>query len=83
MFLLCAGGKDEQGKRRSSFFSRFAYTIAIIVVAVIYPLFLLPYYRASATTDWTRLILVCGMHPVAQELIMLSIRYVTSTMRAR
>ena len=34
------------------------------------PLAVLPFYRASSTTDMARLLVACGLHPVAQELAM-------------
>ena len=34
------------------------------------PLVILPVYRASTTTDFARLAISCGLHPLAQEVIM-------------
>ena len=32
------------------------------------PLIILPIYRSSITTDWTRLVITCFVHPLVQEL---------------
>ena len=37
------------------------------MLTLAYPLAVLPYYRAETTSDWARFIIVCVVHPLAQE----------------
>ena len=38
------------------------------------PLAVLPIYRSPSTTDWVRIVIVCFIHPVIQELVMMTTR---------
>ena len=42
-------------------------SIAMGMLTLAYPLAVLPYYRAETTSDWARFIIVCVVHPLAQE----------------
>ena len=34
------------------------------------PIIVLPLYRSPSTTDWTRFVIVCGVHPIVKELVL-------------
>ena len=58
--------RAERGKRGDQ---RLLSSILSGVFLLAYPLVVLSYFRAHTTSDWARFAIVCGVHPIAQELL--------------
>ena len=55
--------------------------VAISGIVMGYPIVVVPIFRSPETTDWTRLGIACGIHPIIQEIVMTLQRISPSTFK--
>ena len=62
-------------RRKKTFWARvirpMSNTILISMIIVGYPLLVMPFYRASTTSDGARIIAVCIIHPIIHEIVLM------------
>ena len=67
-----AGDAESQqdskvGATCCNWLTRTGASLVTAILSIAYPLAVLPYYRAETTSDWARFVIVCVVHPLAQE----------------
>ena len=50
-------------------------THRLVTVLAVYPIVVFPIYRSANTTDFVRLVMICGLHPFVVELLSMGVRF--------